>query len=110
VSHVLAIVAAHVRKFYDDEAKARQKAAGIKGNKTRHGKSPVQEKVPEAKGQSRDQAGAAVGVNGRYVDLATKVIDKGTAQTTPENLPDLDLATRVIGKVAAKRSGKFTGP
>lgn len=71
-----AIVAARVREMYDKAAKERQ-TAGLKKGK----QAPVKEKIPERAGQqSRDAAGKAVGVNGKYVDQATKVL----ANAVPE--------------------------
>lgn len=72
-----AIVAARVREMYDKAAKERQ-TAGLKKGK----QAPVVEKIPqrEAGKKARDAAGKAVGVNGKYVDQATKVL----ANAVPE--------------------------
>jgi len=50
-----------LRDYYDGEAKERQK---------RKPKDSVKENLPEQKKQSRDAAGAAVGVSGKLVDAA----------------------------------------
>jgi hypothetical protein len=74
-----AIVAARVREMYDKAAKDRQKEAGKQHGR---GKEKVVEKVPQPNDgtKSRDAAGKAVGVNGKYVDYATKVL----ANAVPE--------------------------
>jgi hypothetical protein len=57
------------RALYDERAKERQKAR--KGNQP--GATP--EKLPDlSKGDTRDQIGKAVGVSGRLIDHATKVL------------------------------------
>ncbi len=59
--------------MYDRQAKERQREAGkIHGR----GKEKVPEKLPEPiRGDARDKAGKAVGVSGKYIDYATKVIN-----------------------------------
>lgn len=87
-----AMVAARARDIYDREAKDRQRehggtAPGRKTDKT------LVENLPQLnEGKSRDQAGKAVGVSGRSVDFATRVLN--TAE------PDID--TKVDAKVLAK--------
>lgn len=63
-----AMVAARAREFYDKQAKERQvrKPAGS-----------VPENLPEQKGDARDAAGKAVGVSGKLVDNASKVLRDG---------------------------------
>lgn len=75
-----AIVAARVREMYDRAAKERQKASG--GDRKSAKEKSVVEKIPQpaAGTKSRDAAGKAVGVNGKYVDHATKVL----ANAVPE--------------------------
>lgn len=66
----LSMVAAKARKYYDDQAKERLKTN--KGGK--HGGLPM-ENLPQAeKGSARDAAGKALGVSGKSVDHATKVL------------------------------------
>jgi len=62
------MIAARARDAYDKRAKERQK---------RKPADSVQENLPEQKGQARDQAGKALGVSGRTVDYATKVLAAG---------------------------------
>jgi len=63
-----AMVAARVREMYDREAKERQK---------RQPKSVVENIPQQNEGiKARDAAGKSVGVNGKYVDHATKVLTK----------------------------------
>ncbi len=57
--------------YYDDQAKGRQKLSEGRGKK-----GPVT--LPDLnKGDSRDKAGEAVGVSGRTIDKATKVLKSG---------------------------------
>jgi hypothetical protein len=60
-----AIIAARLRPFYDEQAKQRQGQ--------RNDLVDIQEKIPERSVQARDAAGTAAGVNGKYVDAATKI-------------------------------------
>jgi protein gp37 len=66
-----AIIAARLRPFYDEQAKQRQLAT-LKQNNDNF---IVVEKVPqrEQESRARDAAGNAAGVNGKYVDAATKI-------------------------------------
>jgi len=61
------IVAARVREIYDEQAKDRQK------------RKPVDSVPVNLPGQkdSRDAAGKAAGVSGKYVDFASKVLEHG---------------------------------
>jgi N6-adenosine-specific RNA methylase IME4 len=69
----LAMIAADLKPLYEEEARKRQLATLKKGDE-----KPDQETVPDReKGQSRDQAGAAMGVSGRSVSKAEKVIAGG---------------------------------
>jgi hypothetical protein len=73
------MVGARVRKFYDDQAKERQKAAG--GN---HSKKALPENLPEALGaDARDHAGKAVGVSGKSVGRGHK---KNSVENSPQSL------------------------
>ncbi|VTT99080.1 site-specific recombinase : Recombinase OS=Nitrobacter hamburgensis (strain X14 / DSM 10229) GN=Nham_0143 PE=4 SV=1: Resolvase: Recombinase [Gemmataceae bacterium] len=62
----------------DRDAKERQKAAALIGNKTRHHKEPpVPANLPEpSRCDSRDQAGKALGVSGKTVDHATTAAEQ----------------------------------
>ncbi len=64
------MVAARAKEIFEQEAKERQR--GGQGGKL----LPVT--LPEAKGDARDKAGKAVGVSGRSVDHASRVLAKGT--------------------------------
>ncbi len=58
--------------MYDRQAKERQREHG----KTAPGKQKtLPATLPEVKGDARDKAGKAVGVSGKYIDYATKVIN-----------------------------------
>lgn len=73
----LAMVGAKARDLYDRQAKERQKASG--GDRKSQSKKSVQENLPEPiHGQARDQVGQAVGVSGKSIDHATKVLNNGT--------------------------------
>jgi len=66
-----AMFGANKVEHYEDEAKKRQKLSKGRGKKGK-------ETVPDLnKGQSRDAAGATVGVSGRTIDKATTVLRTG---------------------------------
>ena len=70
------MVAARARELYDQQAKERQAATRKRGNQ-----KPVPENLPEREHiDARDAAGKAVGVSGRTVDFATKVLAHGTPE------------------------------
>ena len=62
----------------ENEAKARQHAAGVRGNEGGRGnKKTLQEKVPGGNGgQARTHAAKAVGVNDRYISDVKKIVTK----------------------------------
>jgi hypothetical protein len=93
------MVGARAREVYAEQAKERQREAVVKGNKTRHGKeSPVPVASPElARGETRELLGKAVGVGGRIIDKATRVLRDGT----PELVEAVDQG-RVTVEVAAR--------
>jgi hypothetical protein len=64
-----AMVGARVKDQYAKQAKERQ------GTRT-----DIKENFPECNGQSRDHAGDAVGVSGKSVDAAEKVLTNGSKQ------------------------------
>ena len=66
----LSMVAAKARKFYDDEAKERQ------GERT----DKHSGKFTGMSGDSRDAAGEALGVSGKSVDYASKVLRNGAPE------------------------------
>lgn len=68
------MVAARAREIYDQQAKERQKVHG----KTAPGKKSLVENLPQVSGAARDAVGKAVGVSGKTVDFATKVLKTGT--------------------------------
>ena len=70
-----AMAAARAMPFYTEAAKGRQKQ--------RKGKQPGAsvENLPQlSEGKARDQAGRDFEVSGKSVDMARKVLDKGTPQ------------------------------
>lgn len=69
----LSMVAARARDYYDRQAKERQKMSQGRGVKGVENLPPLNET-----GKARDQAGKAVGVSGKSVDYATRVLEKGT--------------------------------
>lgn len=83
-----AMVAAAAKEFFEKEAKERQK---------RKPANSVVENLPQQNGKARDKAAAAVGVSGRSVDHASKVIAKGT--------PELKAAV-TSGKMAVSAAAK----
>lgn len=71
------LVGAASREWYDRQAKERQKDHG----KTAPGKGKtLPANLPEVNGDARDQAAKAVGVSGKLIDYATKVIKEGTPE------------------------------
>lgn len=94
----LSMVAARARELYDQQAKERQREAG----KT-HGRGKVVENLPQAipaGDNARDAAGKAVGVSGRSVDFATKVIQQGT----PELIKSVDEGRMAVSTAAVYAS------
>lgn len=89
----LAMVAARARELYDQKAKERMKAGGKHGGDKRSGKGP--ENLPDPS-DARDAAGKAVGVSGRSVDFATKVIKQGT----PELVKAVDSSVMAVSSAA----------
>lgn len=72
----LAMVGARAREVYDKQATLRQSEAG--GD---HRKKALPVNLPEAlKGDARDLAGKAVGVSGKSIDHATRVLTKGVPE------------------------------
>jgi hypothetical protein len=71
-----AMVGGRAKSLYEKQAKERQKASG--GDK-----KTVRDNCPqpiEDKGRARDKAGEAVGVSGKQVDRAVKVLTKGSKE------------------------------
>lgn len=73
------MVGARARGIYNREAKERQHIGkGDDGSGGRGNKKNLTALVPEGfKGESREFAGKAVGVGGRSIDFATKVLNQG---------------------------------
>jgi hypothetical protein len=86
----LGMVAGRAREMYDQQAKERQR--GGQGGKLLVANLP--------QGKSRDAVGAAVGVSGKTVDHATKVLRHGT----PELIAAVD-----ADKVAVSTAARMTG-
>ncbi len=66
-----AMVAGRAKEIYEKQAKERLKTKGGHSG-------PVN--LPEASGDARDLAGKAIGVSGKSVDHAVKVLEKGSKQ------------------------------
>lgn len=91
-----AVIAATMAESFEALAKARQAATQHRGTS----KAPVKEKFPEPEaGQSRDQAGAALNVSGKTVDMAKKVIAKAAPEVV-EAVTKGDLAVSRAAKIA----------
>lgn len=74
------MVGARAREMYDRKADKRRAEAAVRGNKTRAGKeAPEVENLPQP-GKARDAVGKAVGVSGKSIDYATKVLANGTPE------------------------------
>jgi hypothetical protein len=74
----LAMVAARARSIYDAQAKARMVEGAAKGGQSK-GKENLPDPIPDQQ-QARDAAGKAVGVSGKTVDFATRVLTKGAPE------------------------------
>jgi len=72
-----AMVGARARKWYDEEAKRRQQqhASTAPGKR-----KTLPANLPEVNGDARDQIGKVVGVSGKYIDYATKVLNNATPE------------------------------
>ncbi len=78
-----AMVAGRVKKHYAVKAKERQKRKpkSVVENLPQQKKQDIVANLPPSEtGKARDQAGASVGVSGKSVDHAAKVLDKGTKE------------------------------
>lgn len=91
----LAMVGARARKLYDKRAKERQKEHG----RTAPGrKKSLPVNLPEVNGcDARDDVGKSVGVSGKSIDHATRVLNSGT----PELIAAVD-ADKVAVSTAAR--------
>ena len=77
----LALAGAKLKAWHAVRAKERQLEAVKRGNKTRHGGSPVPANLPElAEGDARDHAAKAVGVCGKLIDQAENVMRKAVPE------------------------------
>jgi hypothetical protein len=74
------MVGARAREVYDRQAKERMSAGGQVAGKGRPKQGPANLPDPIKTGDARDQAGAAVGVSGKLIDAATKVLEQGTPE------------------------------
>lgn len=95
-------VGARLKSLFEEQAKQRQQAAGgDRGNQYTGGKVAVVENLPPLpeNGKSRDKAAETVGVSGKSVDFASKVIKNGA--------PELVHAVEQ-GKIAVSTAAKLT--
>lgn len=90
----LSMVAARVRSVYDAQAKARMVEGAAKG-----GQSKGRENLPHpSEVRARDAAGKAVGVSGKSVDFATRVLTLGRFAGVPsQRLIERGSAEREFG-------------
>jgi hypothetical protein len=79
-----------MREMYDRQAKERQAAAGEHGKEGGRGhKKTLPENLPEGLGDvpkggdARDKVGEVVGVSGKTIDMATKVLKEGNGNESP---------------------------
>jgi hypothetical protein len=99
-----AMAGAKMRAIYDRQAKERQKEAAVKAGKasgvSRRGEANVPVNLPEgssASGDSRDKVGRLVGVSGKTIDFATKVIEQGV----PELVKSVESGCMAVSTAAA---------
>lgn len=91
-----AAIAADIREVYDRQAKERQSAAGRSAAPGRPAEKDAPKVAEVSKGESRDQAAKAVGVNHTYVDMATEI---------KEEAPELHEAVKA-GKATVRDAHK----
>lgn len=89
------MVAARARDVYDAQAKERQRLSEGRGKK-----GPANLPDLNDTGDARDKAGKAVGVSGRSVDFATKVLNNGT----PELIKAVDEGRMAVSTAAVYAS------
>lgn len=96
----LAMVAARAREVYDAAAKERMKEGQQSGGRGHKKNSP--ENLPESldNGDARDKAGKAVGVSGKSVDYATKVLNTGVPELV-KAVESGELAVSTAARAAA---------
>lgn len=94
------MIAGRIRGIYDEEAKQRQKESGGDRKSQKAKSKSVVENLPQPKKpgkKSRDRAAEQVGVSGKSVDMASKVLRDGT----PELASAVD-----SGEIAVSRAAK----
>ena len=115
------MVAAKVVEIYAQEAKERQREHGATSpGKKKSLVANWPQVIPEVSGKSRDKAGAAVGVGGRTVDRATKVLNNAVPEVikaVEQGHMSVNAAARLADKpedeqreAAAKPKAKATSP
>ena len=102
-----AMIAAKLRPYY--EAQARERYDATVGRPKKDGnKSP--EKVPAIKkADSRDEAGRAAGVNGKYVDMATQAKDRQEAGNNQHTKRLVEKIPQAKKSRARDEAGKAAG-
>jgi hypothetical protein len=69
------MVGARARKWYDEEAKKRQEAGQERGRTAQKGMVTNMPPSESDSGKARDQVGKVIGVSGKTIDHATKVLN-----------------------------------
>lgn len=101
----VSMVGARARDLYDKQAKERQKEGQHRGREKQSGRK-VENLPPTDKAKARDQVGKAVGVSGRTIDFATKVLSDGTpelVQAVDEGRMAVSTAAVLASEPAAKQ-------
>jgi hypothetical protein len=70
------MVGGRAREWYDEEAK-RRRAEGQRSGGRGHKKNSPENLPDSSKGDARDQVGQKVGVSGKSIDHATRVLKQG---------------------------------
>ena len=100
-----AMAGARAKDVYVKLAKERMRDGAARGNKTRHGKeSPAVENLPQPamnEGKARDQVAEVLGISGRTVDHAARVLRDGV----PELIAAVEEARMAVSEASLNRAG-----
>lgn len=105
----LAMISAHVRAMYAEEAKERQREATRRGNQTRHDQSPVRTnlcELAEDAGRARDKVAKMFGIGLNYADSAVSVEKHAPHLVEKVKSGEMKLYVAAKEAAAAKKAAK----